>query len=75
MMSKKEAMMLFEENFKKALAMPNVYDPVGWALYKTWRKAENDYKHGIQKRKEELTTFDGNTQSNGGLIWEDLKGE
>lgn len=69
MMSKKEAMTLFEENFKRALAMPNVYDPVGWALYKTWRKAENDYKHGSQKRKAELTTFKGNTQSNGGLIW------
>lgn len=48
-MTIEKAIEALKENYAKGLTNPTVYDPVGWALYKTWRMADKAYRHRTGK--------------------------
>ena len=44
MMTLDKAIELLKLNYDKAITNPTIYNPIAWALYKTWRAADSKGK-------------------------------
>lgn len=44
MMTLDKAIEILKLNYDKAVTNPTIYNPIAWALYKTWRAADSKEK-------------------------------
>ena len=49
-MTLEEAVEMLETEYERAKNLEYVINPLAWALYHTWRKADRDYKKGGKKK-------------------------
>ena len=57
-MTIEEAIAMLRKNYERAKTLKYVYNPLGWALYRTWRYYDKKEKEAREKRFEQLRKTD-----------------